>query len=325
MPFVRRVSALWVLVFSLCMIFSGCITQRNAPNPVFSGPIPLIEKIEQQNPLLAEEIRKLPEILDGIDAHDQTALKHISANYAQQPAAFDQAFEQMYDTGLPEFRKYCTPLQALFWVAMRYPLSKKDLISEYSLRTLLEEAWTYDPIPDPVLMAELVASIKDDDLRAFYEKKRKKKQTILFLMAQDAEANPEMFPPKTARTIIALSKVSYWDDFSTVMDRLNAPKLLDFYTRQKISYRHWYQISSYNDAVGDARYVFRTKSGDCLYICEFIATALVKNGYRAWVQKVAPTDFIGGAWHAHTVFEEKGKSYIIDNGTPFPAGISEYK
>jgi hypothetical protein len=132
-------------VLLLSMALSGCGT-ISKPNTPFAEPIDELNYIEKKNPLLAMEIRKLPDILDGLNNDERKALQRLSEIYAAQTSDFESAFAEMYKIGLPEHRKYCSPLQALLWIAMESSFSKeKNPIKPYALSNLLDEAWIFDP------------------------------------------------------------------------------------------------------------------------------------------------------------------------------------
>jgi hypothetical protein len=68
--------------------------------------------------LLAQEIGKLPEIQDGISDSEAIALEKLCDLYMKNPENFNKTFEKMYQVGKPEVRRYCSPLQAVYWLIM---------------------------------------------------------------------------------------------------------------------------------------------------------------------------------------------------------------
>ncbi len=134
------ISAVAILI-SICLI-GGCVT-ANAPNKPVSGPVSQLAPLEKAHPLLAMELRKLPELQDGLTPGEGIALDRITALYFREKAGFERAFQQMYKEGLPERRKYSAPLQALFWMAEEGPLP--SMSGQFSVIYLLERAWTFGP------------------------------------------------------------------------------------------------------------------------------------------------------------------------------------
>jgi len=117
---------------------------QTKPNKFYKGPYPeTFKTIQEASPMLTMELMKLPEFQDGISYKEKAGLEKICLLYAQDPTDFDKAFHEMHKIGYPEIRKYCTPLQAIFWLALDDQLNQID-ISKYDLITLLNQAW-YKP------------------------------------------------------------------------------------------------------------------------------------------------------------------------------------
>jgi len=260
---------LWsCLMLLLLAFFSGCATSPNIP---FAGiPIPsTLAELNQRNPLLVQEIGKLPEIQDGISQLEEAALDRIIYLYDSNPERFNEVFKEMYQVGLPDVRKYCSPLQALFWLAEDGVLNSEiDLIKHYSLEELLSKAWNFGP-------------------------------------------------PGNLK----------WKDFATVQERLNAPELGNYYEKARFFYVDYKTIPGYDSGRGDPYWVFANNKGDCVYTTSFTVSCLARGGYNAWEMRVHSYN-PAHAFHAICVFYWHGKKYVMDNGTPFQAGImswEEYK
>jgi len=128
-----------VIIFGIIIFIYGCVSTK--PNRPYSGPYPPnFDKLAIQNPLLVNELGKLPEIQDGISEKDAMALKQISKLYSKNQKHFSSVFESMNDVGNANVRKFCTPLQALYWLALDDKLAEID-ISNYTLIGLLNQAW----------------------------------------------------------------------------------------------------------------------------------------------------------------------------------------
>jgi len=134
---------LWPFIMGVFIAhLTGCASIK--PNTPYSGPYPSgFSELSADNPLLALELGKIPEIQDGISHEDAKALERICVFYQKNQMAFDSAFEQMYEVGKPEVRKFCTPLQAMYWLALDNRLEEID-ISKYTLFGLLNQSW-YKP------------------------------------------------------------------------------------------------------------------------------------------------------------------------------------
>jgi hypothetical protein len=128
-----------LLSFSLTTHLLGCATTK--PNIPFEGSYPSkFTFLSTNNPLLAQEIGKLPEIQDGISDSEAIALEKLCDLYMKNPENFNKTFEKMYQVGKPEVRRYCSPLQAVYWLIMD---GKTDAINihNYDLTNLLNNAW----------------------------------------------------------------------------------------------------------------------------------------------------------------------------------------
>lgn len=83
------------LGFYFVAVFLGCaVSKPNTPN---LGPYPSgFNELAHKNPLLAEELGKLPELQDGISEEEVAALGKIVEAYNDDPDAFEAAFIEMY-------------------------------------------------------------------------------------------------------------------------------------------------------------------------------------------------------------------------------------
>lgn len=250
------------IFISLCI---GCTTLTK-PNPINQDPVSIgLSKLEKRNSLLGKELRKLPELQDGLSPPEAFALERIWELYKINPASFDSAFEKIYQVGLPEKRKYCSPLQAIFWLAEDDKLDRSIVQGGYELSVflnlLLVNAWS-------------------DCGRSFSEEMKDKSQ-------------------------------KKWGDFKTVTERLNAPVLVDYYSKIAFSYKYYL-----NSGAGPTD-AFKSKGGNCVEIEAFQRYCLLRAGYKAHQVEVEGS----GTWHTITVFYNHKQMYIMDNGRPHPSGI----
>lgn len=286
----------------------------------------ILADINKSSPIIAAELGKLPELQDGITDQEVTALRKLKDLYQNESKGFEQFFNRINAVGLAENRKYCSPLQALFWIAEKETsISKLIPIETVSLKALLKMAWVFEPQVDWVQAQKIVDTIKDDQLRKDYNKEIKKKNKFIQNWLQaDLKRSPSVFPFGASRKIKKLSRAKHWEDFDQTMARLNSPELVDFYVKKQISYENYWNIPSYDPRGYNPKYVFNNKSGDCYYISNFVVHALKINGYTAWLVKLAPersTDL----FHAVCVYKMGSEKFIIDDGRDFKRGIMKYK
>jgi len=135
-PYLLFLFTIPVIIFTLY----SCATKPNIPYP--GRMTENFSKLEQWNPLLANEIRKLPEFQDGVAVQEEKALDDLVELYANNPIVFSNAFKQMYQVGIPEVRKYCTPLQALYWLVEDGAFEEtRFVLEDYQLFALLDYSW----------------------------------------------------------------------------------------------------------------------------------------------------------------------------------------
>ncbi len=310
-----------VIVLLAAIVLQVSLTscaKPNKPNVPVTGPINELEYITGNNTELANEIKKLPEIQDGIDLDDRAGLNTLSSFYKENEAAFNIAFSEMKNVGLPDYRKYCSPLQAIFWLAMRDQLSAmEESINPFNLEYLLDRAWVYAPVFGSASSSKIIDSCNDPEMREKLRKRVNENPELASeIIINEVTTSPEKFADWAIQLVERNYKKHKWSNFDEVLDRLNSPELVHYYVLNQITYQYYWYIKDYKYYSGDARYVFNNKKGECMYISEFIAKALRTNGYRAWMEKKPPIGL--GNWHAVCAFEDKGKKYIIDDGKHHP-------
>ncbi len=86
----------------------------------------LFLKLYQKDAVLAEELGKIPEFQDGeINEEEVETLEDIFKFYLQHPR-FKGATDALLNVGKKEYRKYCSPLQALFWYAEEEEMDNRN-------------------------------------------------------------------------------------------------------------------------------------------------------------------------------------------------------
>lgn len=314
--------------FLLCSILEGC-SLPTKPNEPYSGPYPSgFNELSNKNPLIAKELAKLPELQDGISEEEATSLDNLVKLYDANPDKFEKAFEQMYKLGIPEVRKYCAPLQAVFWLSEDGKHEEiKKIVFSYSLENLLEKAWNFDAaaVPDAQIL-QAIHGINDPTIRQQYTDYWKvignlRLQKLLVIDLKYIEK----VVSKDAREIIKNFKTENpkWSDFTTVTERLNAPELVDYYEQRRLTYVKYWEIPNYNKN-GNPRWVFKNKKGNCVYTTSFTVYCLRKGGYKAWEKHILPGD-MRARYHSITVFRRDGKKYVMDNGKPYKVGIRAWE
>ena len=73
-----------------------------------------LSEIESVNPVLADELKKLPD-LAHVDRNNVEMLEDI-VDLVKADSVFGTSFESILNEGIIEKRKYCSPLEALVWI-----------------------------------------------------------------------------------------------------------------------------------------------------------------------------------------------------------------
>ena len=271
----------FVVAFLLCSIVGGCTSldliiseepdyvecpswESTIPNEPYSGPYPsAFNELADKNPLLAQELAKLPELQDGISEDEVRTLENLVKLYDAYPDKFDNTFKKMYETGIPKVRKYCSPLQALFWMAEEGKNKEiTRLIINYSLRSLLKKAWGDFSDQDITHYKNRYLDISQEQAKQIVASLDSNEQNIyagidprlikkMILIRYDKS---HVYFPREQRKIIQDSirvseKYLKWNHPEIIMERLNAPELLDFYIDRNISYK--FEIPAFHRSPDD--------------------------------------------------------------------------
>ena len=97
-----------------------------------------LKQLKVAYPELVQELLKLPD-LEEIEAKDDEAIEDIT--YLALDPKYKTVFELMLNEGIKDKRKYCTPLEALLWIAYDREFNGYNPLKDYSLQTLTSDAW----------------------------------------------------------------------------------------------------------------------------------------------------------------------------------------
>lgn len=312
-----------VLIFIVGILLKGCTSlQQTQPNPTANiNESKALAYIHKKNKLLAQELAKLPEVINGITYDEEVALNSIFILYNRNPINFDKTFNEMYRVGKPEIRKYCTPLRLMFWIseyAIKGLADTKEIhriVHEYNLKKLIDVAWIDKNV--------LIARWKLREIKNFLEKIENKElkksiRTTINTVGDDEEAldtivnNGQEFSnfrynQKNLAEILTNHKTRFGEIKST-MEMLNSPQIINLYQQKFISYKTSYP----NHCNGNNSRLFRTGRGCCGCYTRFSYDCLRIAGYEAKpIQVKSPTT---RSYHLVCEFRDKDdKLYIMDN------------
>ena len=275
----------------------------------------IMAEIAKKNSLLALELAKLPEVKKDISKKGIESLKNILALYEIDPLAFNKAFDQMHKEGIPEIRKFCTPLQALFWLSGKVQFSKQDNpLLNYDLESLLNKAWGIHGIvlPEEDVKKILAGRVYVEDIRDM--------KAVLSKLSTDSSI---------FRNSSYLKEVQEkWSNLEVVTGRLNSPRLIFKYIKPNI----YYPNSIRGSAPTSIEQTFKSRVGTCGSQALFVHYCLEKAGYDSVVIRYNCTvDFCGPKrermsytnptpYHWTAAFKEGGAIYQIDGGRHYMGG-----
>ena len=315
----------------LYIVILGCSSIGPArPNIPFKGTYTKnFKRIEANNSLLAREIGKLPEFQDGISVTDEKALNTIINLYKEIPIEFDAAFNQMFQTGKPEYRRFCTPLQALFWIAEaeKQVQNLKELIVNYSLKNLLAKSWSFKNtiILTADEVAEVIAEVIDPQRKADYISFHIERGDMFLcrILQINYRNNHEFFTEngqEILKNVLEIAEINSlkndrrWQNFNLVADRINSPELLDYYIKQNFDY-----MFNHGICCQSPRVTFNKKSGCCVCLALLGKAFLDRAGYNSFIRHLNG----GNDQHGVLVVKQDYKYYIVVDFTEsgnFPSG-----
>jgi hypothetical protein len=306
---------------------AACTSMHSTkPNDPFVGPFPdKFNQLSYSNPELAKEIAKLPELQDGISDAESNSIEKLCDLYAEDSDSFDKVFDQMNKIGKPEVRKYNSLLQALYWLFEDGQSGEaKVVINDYDWRDLLDRAWwsaeqNYEQ-KGKWLQSEarkLYGSCTDESLKKQIMKYSEENPNLGHGLAiqytiQMSREYPDkfghVFDESKFDATLKRSK-QRWFDFDAVIDRLNSPETIEYWTRKNIIYKYYFgpRYSNYQ--------VFNQKQANCYDFAEFVRNLLTRSGYLSGMLLVEdpPDD------HIIPYFKDKGKIFLIlKDGVIFP-------
>jgi len=116
---------------------------RKAENPREKAFI-LFRQLYQKNPELTVELGRIPEFADNkVSQEDLESLRNFVNGYLKyRNSAVDENIKEMIDTvGKKKYRRFCTPIQAIFWIAEKEEIIKENNPFEINVYNLLIKSW----------------------------------------------------------------------------------------------------------------------------------------------------------------------------------------
>jgi hypothetical protein len=290
-------------------------SDRDGANKLIFEAKRILTDIAKKNHLLALELGKLPELQDRISVNEVESLKNIRILHDIDPIIFNAAFDKMYKEGIPEIRKFSTPLQALFWLSGNVQFSKQNNpLLNYDLESFLNKAWGAQGV---VLLKEDVKKIRNERV---YVEDKKELESILSTLSDGSR----IFGIKSFQDEVR----DRWLNFEEVTDRLNSPRLVFKYIKPNL----YFPMTLRRTPPSSPKQTFKSKTGNCASQALFVNYSLKKAGYDSVVIRYDCTfDFCGPKrgrlsytnptpYHWTVAYKEGGAIYELDAGRHYMGG-----
>ncbi len=160
-----------ILIISLVILPIGCaITIKTRPNtrvlsrvPALNTKLPplstklqptakqelplqvqaLFQRLYDIDPYVALEVGRLPEFQGQVGELQVLSLSRFTDFLANASPVEKANLGKFLKVGQPAFRRYCSPLQAVFWLLEKEEYNPKESPLIYSLNTLLRKSWKF--------------------------------------------------------------------------------------------------------------------------------------------------------------------------------------
>jgi len=112
-----------------------------------TNPLPkpskiLFQKLYEIDPIIALELGRIPEFEGVIGEAQILALDRFLSLIENAKTEEKTNINKLLQVGKPEFRRYCTPIQAIFWLLERHEDEYQNVLMQ-PLESLLSESWDF--------------------------------------------------------------------------------------------------------------------------------------------------------------------------------------
>ncbi len=274
------------------------------------------------------ELQRLPELSEYKTENSRKALENLRRIYEFSPDRFNTLFNAMDAEGIKDSRRYCTPLQGVFWMIQDGKLDRTgallglritcvqgvdclpklesradDSAPEYHLSKILDEAWNGEAESKlSVNIRQVIDKIQTKSGTEEYArlKKRHSTQQLVGYVMEDYIKQKEMFDTQDWATIQGALDQSRWKNFYTVADRLNSPEVINYYINRYFFFRKTPSAGVY--------FTFLNNKAQCTDAAYFTVFMLNRAGYKTFIRSVKWDE---NPWDGlHT-----GAGIILNNGS----------
>lgn len=134
----------------------------------FPEPVQIaFQRLYALNQNLAVEIGRLPEFQDEVEKNELLSLNRFTELIENITPEQEANLDLLLKVGLPEYRRCCTPLQAIMWL-LEKKLDKQLL--QYSLYELLDQSWDFSEKSRWKDYEEVTYRLNSPELVNYYER-----------------------------------------------------------------------------------------------------------------------------------------------------------
>jgi len=134
----------------------------------FPEPVQIaFQRLYALNHNLAIEIGRLPKFQDEVEENELLSLNRFTELIENITPEHEANLDLLLKVGLPEYRRYCTPLQAIMWL-LEKKSDKQPL--QYSLYELLDQSWDFSEKSRWKDYKEVTDRLNSPELVNYYER-----------------------------------------------------------------------------------------------------------------------------------------------------------
>jgi len=308
----------------------------------------ILARMGHLNHHLADELAKLPEIRKFKTDSSRLALDNLLRIYRFAPDSFDHLFDGMNTIGLQAHRKFCSPLQALFWLIQdenlkafgtllglrivnttdasgncrpRLLSSRDDIALDgksstgadlhSTVKAVLDVAWNGEAqLMLRSTLHQIIQRIQTQAEAAEYAMliKRHSDRQLQSFIMDDFLSKKEIFYIDDWDTIEKALRYSRWKLFYRVADRLNSPEMISYYMNKYFLFRKTPASGVY--------FVFHSKKAQCTDAAYFAEFMLKRAGYKTFMRSVKWDEDPWDGLHTGTgIILDDGRYLLVANYT----------
>jgi len=135
---------LLITIILIITLLTGCAQTQPVKTKGITEQSPtVLGLLGQLSPSLAHEVNRLPEFQQSVSERQIQALNKFVYLTNNATESEKSNLSSILKVGIPKSRKYCTPIQAIFWLLEKKDFEPGNSPLGYPLIDLLHKAWDY--------------------------------------------------------------------------------------------------------------------------------------------------------------------------------------